>query len=816
MPETTTSLPATGRTRRHEYADKELSFPSRFISGSLEAAPAVAATLPRPHGDLSTASAQTIAEVVRDIGQMSANTRSKRVQVTRTMLDYLGDFPGATWQERWDACPIAPGGVNSSDLSQELGYGRDLNTGLRSLICLRVIQPSLRAFRSQTFPSFAIPFHEAQNDPLLDAFHDRVQAHDMSWQHKRNALNDICALLAVQGVSLSDVTPAAMLHHGHESRRAAVALGLGEARKVVFPGIGAWNVLHAMGHFPPDTPTTLRAALTRGQLSVEDLIDRYPIRNQGIRQLLIDYCSRRMVETDYATLSHICYLLGSMFWRKVEQINPDQADLRLTPETYAAWRQAITIRDDGKPRRQQDDIIITVRSLYLDLHTWAAQEPERWAHWVVPCPIPPGELRGVGKRRRRHDERTADRTRQRQPLLPVLAEHVENRYDHARRLLEQATSTPDGIRFVLDGTSYRRTVTESDRKIARHETPPVKVTDEATGRLIHITTDEETAFWDWASIEVLRHSGIRIEEMCELSHLSIRQYQRPSGEVVGLLVIAPSKTDRERVIPMSPELFHVIACLIRRHTRDGQPIPLVSRYDPHDKLWSTPLPFLFQRRIGANRGVIGTNTVLNMIRRRCESLGETHPGFRDLHFTPHDFRRIFATELVNSGLPIHIGAALLGHLNIQTTRGYVAVFDEDVIRHYVTHLDNRRKIRPSDEYRPASTEEWDEFTEHFDKRKVELGSCGRPYGTPCQHEHACIRCPMLHVNPKMLARLDELEKDLLARRVRAEREGWAGEIEGLNLTLALLHSKRDESQRMARRPAVDLGIPARRRPKESE
>src|SRR5204862_741124 len=28
--------------------------------------------------------------------------------------------------------------------------------------------------------------------------------------------------------------------------------------------------------------------------------------------------------------------------------------------------------------------------------------------------------------------------------------------------------------------------------------------------------------------------------------------------------------------------------------------------------------------------------------------------------------------------------------------------------------------------------------EHFDKRKVELGTCGRPYGTPCQHEFACL------------------------------------------------------------------------------
>jgi hypothetical protein len=35
-------------------------------------------------------------------------------------------------------------------------------------------------------------------------------------------------------------------------------------------------------------------------------------------------------------------------------------------------------------------------------------------------------------------------------------------------------------------------------------------------------------------------------------------------------------------------------------------------------------------------------------------------------------------------------------------------------------------------------------------------------------------CPMLHINPKMLARLDELETDLLGRRARAEpRTGLA-------------------------------------------
>ena len=77
---------------------------------------------------------------------------------------------------------------------------------------------------------------------------------------------------------------------------------------------------------------------------------------------------------------------------------------------------------------------------------------------------------------------------------------------------------------------------------------------------------------------------------------------------------------------------------------------------------------------------------------------------------------------------------------------------------------------------------------------------------PCSHEHACIRCPMLQVNPKMLPRLDELETDLLDRRSRAEEEGWLGEIDGLDLTLNLLRQKRDETRRMLRR-STDLGMP---------
>ena len=43
------------------------------------------------------------------------------------------------------------------------------------------------------------------------------------------------------------------------------------------------------------------------------------------------------------------------------------------------------------------------------------------------------------------------------------------------------------------------------------------------------------AFMTWTIIEILRHTGIRIEEMLELTHLSIKQYRKPDGTVIPLL-----------------------------------------------------------------------------------------------------------------------------------------------------------------------------------------------------------------------------------------------------------------------------------------
>lgn len=454
---------------------------------------------------------------------------------------------------------------------------------------------------------------------------------------------------------------------------------------------------------------------------------------------------------------------------------------------------------------------MAVRALYFDIQAWAAQEPERWAVWAAPCPVPTREMRAGSKRRRRTRERMAGRTRTLQPMLPLLTEFVEARHEHMAELLARGAAAEPGEVIAVGSRLYRRVFTPADqRRVRLHGLANVRLRDEATGTVINATLAEDTAFWEWAIIETLRHTGVRIEELLELSQLSIRQYQRPNGEVIALLVIAPSKTDRERVIPMSAELFHVVARIIRRLTHGRATVPLSTRYDTLERVTSDPQPFLFQRHIGQRNEVMTPGAVGELLRRTCAKVAEQHPQFAGHRFTPHDFRRLFATDLVNHGLPIHIGAALLGHLNLETTRGYVAVFEEDVVRHYQSHLARRRAARPAEEYRSVTDVEWAEFQEHFDKRKLELSNCGRPYATPCSHEHACIRCPMLRVDPKMLGRLEEIETDLLARRVRAEAEGWLGELEGIDLTLTFLQDKRGEARRLARPAPINLGLPASR------
>jgi hypothetical protein len=137
-----------------------------------------------------------------------------------------------------------------------------------------------------------------------------------------------------------------------------------------------------------------------------------------------------------------------------------------------------------------------------------------------------------------------------------------------------------------------------------------------------------------------------------------------------------------------------------------------------------------------------------------------------------------------------------------------AVYPEEVINAHRAFIARRRALRPGEEYRTPTDEEWAEFVCHFAKRKVSIGDCGREYGTPCQHEHACIRCPLLRPDPAQRDRLADIRANLIERIEEAREHGWLGEVEGLQVTLAAAEQKLATMDTLvARRRTVALGMP---------
>ncbi|WP_211320932.1 tyrosine-type recombinase/integrase [Arthrobacter livingstonensis] len=264
-----------------------------------------------------------------------------------------------------------------------------------------------------------------------------------------------------------------------------------------------------------------------------------------------------------------------------------------------------------------------------------------------------------------------------------------------------------------------------------------------------LTFEEHRAFWTWAMVEVLRHTGIRIEELCELSHHSLIQYRLPdTGALIPLLQIAPSKTDAERILVISPELADVLSQIVSR-IRAGQPhVPAVVSYDKNERVYNPPLPLLFQWRRRLENRAVSEAALRHYLDHALDGIGFKDGGGNPLRYTFHDFRRLFITDAIMHGMPPHLAQLVAGHRDINTTMGYNSVYPEEVIKGHREFIARRRSLRPAQEYRTPTDEEWAEFIGHFEHRKVAVGDCGRSYDTPCIHEHSCLRCPLLRPDPR--------------------------------------------------------------------
>jgi integrase len=732
------------------------------------------------------------------------------------LLSWLASYPGNSWQARWlasGADAMGNAGWVAPALASWPGRGGDgvtvtsvLRVCAQVMVSADVIRPSLGWVLTPRAPQNLVALMTRLRDPAGFAeLTELCEASGAGRTMKKAALRRAATILAVKGGALRDITVGDCLElsttvDGRSVRRNAA--------------MGFYQLLHTMGVFGPDAPARMRVFTTQGQLSPAQLIGRHGIQCRPVRDLLVEYRQERQPTLDHTSLTGLAAALGGLFWRDLERHHPGIDSLHLPADVAAGWKQRVMIKtrrvigtdgriDQVRERRAGGlHNLAAVRAFYLDIAQWAMEEPGRWGPWAVPCPIRAEDL-ARQKELRSRKSRMDQRTRERLPVLPRLTRHVHTTRVDAAARLQAARGADPGAIFTTPGAELRRTLTGADA--AHTWAEPV-----SGGKRRDLTGEEDRAFWTWAAVETLRHTGIRIEELTELSHHSLIQYTLPgTGELVPLLQIAPSKSDTERLLVVSPELADVLATIITRIRQPDGSIGCVTSYDPHERVWNPPMPLLFQRTFSLERRAIPGGTIADWLKLALPGTGITDTAGQPLQFTPHDFRRMFITDAVLHGMPPHIAQLVAGHRDINTTMGYNAVYPQEVINGHRAFIARRRALRPAEEYRVPTEQEWDEFLGHFQHRKLALGTCGRSYATPCIHEHACLRCPLMRPDPAERDRLVDIRDNLIARIAEARQQGWLGEVEGLQVSLHAARHKLEQVEQITdNRRSIPLGLPS--------
>ena len=747
----------------------------------------------------------------------TAGSQKHRVRGLNLLLSWLEDQPGGSWHERWLASGAGTAGsrwreVPGAWLGDHGGYsgGRcsTLCGALHVTICADLVRPSLSWFTAAVMRGGALAAcMSTTRDPAGFArLAEACASEQVPAGARAHIMHRAAVIMGAKGGMLSDITSGDVLE-----------LVTAEEDTHVSPmphAAGFYQILHRAGVLEPGAPPVLRELRAAGQRTPGELIDRYRLACGPVRDLLVEYLKERQPALDYSSLRSLAADLGGTFWKDLENHHPGIDSLHLAAEVADAWKQrlrttrkTIAVAGGGKSEVTAERIsyrqcLTPVRALYLDLSQWAMEDPARWARWVAPCPIGAEEI-SQRKAARQRKARMDARTRERLPVLPVLAAAVDERRKAAAELLRSARLAAPGETFTAAGQSLVRAAA------ARPDPARAWADDPASGKRRDLAAEEDRAFWTWATVEVLRHTGVRIEELLEITHHSLIRYRLPAtGELVPLLQITPSKTDTERLLVVSPELADVLSAIISRVRDDRGAVPLVRAYDRHECQWLGPSPFLFQRRWAAQNRTICSGAIRNMLTDALAGTGMTDAEGQPLRYTPHDFRRMFITDAIMNGLPPHIAQIVAGHQDINVTLGYKAVYPDEAIQAHLAFLARRRALRPTEEYRVPTDAEWAEFLGHFERRKVATGICGRAFGTPCIHEHSCLRCSMHWPDPAQRPRIAEIRENLIARIAEAEREGWLGEVEGLKVSLAGAEDKLTQIGRRSRTAAVDLGLPA--------
>lgn len=158
-----------------------------------------------------------------------------------------------------------------------------------------------------------------------------------------------------------------------------------------------------------------------------------------------------------------------------------------------------------------------------------------------------------------------------------------------------------------------------------------------------IDPDDPVAVRDWAMLELLYATGMRVSELCGLDLSALDD----SHGVIRVL----GKGNKERTVPMGGPARSALAAwlLTRGQLATGESGPAVF--------------------VGERGGRIDPRVVRRIVHRRAATTGAPDVA-------PHDLRHAMATHLLEGGADLRAVQEVLGHASLATTQIYTQVTSE--------------------------------------------------------------------------------------------------------------------------------------------
>ena len=688
-------------------------------------------------------------EVTTHFRMPNSFERSKMRAVCRYLADALDRCSGSTLQQRWNDLekrfwPKWKAGVDRR--------GREYWTwGARVLISARMIAPSLDMLSDLRVNQWIA--HLPEDHPLAQQHTSLLQATDsITWTsaHSRQlAVSNGLRILLVRGYS--------NLHHIKDDDLKLLSVRWSKGTDALDAALCTLGVFSR-------TPKRGSARHGRRQrMTAPELVENAGVPDR-FRQVMILYLEtyEARVSDVYRTLRHKVIAL-SHFWRFIQERHPDvQRCSQILPRHVRDYIPHVIARARAVQRGpgSGDEVrptahswLVDLRVFFSDVCAWAT-EPDSPFKRFAPRTIPATRHTFLGYGFEKARERTRARI--------------------TATVLDLEREMPKIRAFALQQWK------------AALAAPKVATTRG------YPWSDEVDTFWDWALLELLVQSGLRIEEASELTTFDILKRKMPDSRIYYLLHIKPSKFDRARVIPIGDGLGRVLAEIIRYVKRfyNSESVPVCDHWDLQEKRPRPPAPYLIQGI--RHPSTAGIQTIRSRIREISINAEARCSNGSPLVLLPHDCRRVFASEHLNNNTPVHVIQALLGHASPDTVMIYAKLYPSQLIEEY------RKTVRSlyngyygEDSLKNPTPEEWAAFAASCNLRDMGTHLCALPTGEHCPKGLICLGCT--HAQPKKSAvpifrrMLASHERSLVAARGHSEPAGQiaAREVEIVRIKGAL-------------------------------